>query len=107
MVWGIPYMAGLLILCVSLLGAMLLGTFVGGLGWAFALLGIPVVLFVKMLCINDDRAVQILVLELKWSLIKAIGGNAMYHGATLAIAPITYGRKRKNVKRYFEKTVRG
>lgn len=85
----------------------MLGTFVGGIGWLFVLIGVPIALFVKMLCTTDDKAIQILLLEAKWSLIKAISGNAKYHGGTMAIAPTSYGRKSKHVKRYFEKTIRG
>ncbi|MCW5223652.1 hypothetical protein D5041_21415 (plasmid) [Verminephrobacter aporrectodeae subsp. tuberculatae] len=107
MIWGIPYMVGLAVMCFSLLGGLLLGTFVGSPGWLFSVIGIPIGLFVKMLCTNDDKAVQILMLEVKWSLIKALSGNAKYYGGTMAIAPTTYGRKHKNVKRYFEKAVRG
>ena len=107
MIWGSPYMVGLAIMCLSLLGGLLLGTFVGGLGWLFSLIGVPIALFVKMLCTNDDKAIQILMLEVKWSILKALSGNAKYHGGTMAIAPTTYGRKLKNVKRYFKKTVRG
>lgn len=107
MIWGIPYMAGLAILCVSLLGGMLLGTFVGPLGWGFAVAGIPVLLFIKMLCTNDDKAVQILMLEIKWTMLKAMGGNAKFHGGTMTMAPLTYGRKGKNVKRYFKAAIRG
>ena len=107
MIWGIPYMVGLAIMCFSLIGGLMLGTFVGGLGWLFALLGVPMALFVKMLCTNDDKAIQILMLEVKWSILKALSGNAKYYGGTMAIAPTTYGRKLKNVKRYFKKTVRG
>jgi type IV secretion system protein VirB3 len=94
---------------------MLLGTFVGGLGWLFSLTGIALALFVKTLCTTDDKAIQILMLEAKWTLIKAISGNASYHGGTLAIAPTSYGRKMKHLKRYFsrhalrhpEKAIRG
>ena len=107
MIWGIPYMVGLAIMCLSLLGGLLLGTFVGGLGWLFALIGVPIALFVKMLCTNDDKAIQILMLEVKWSILKALSGNAKYHGGTMAIAPTTYGRKLQHVKRYRKKTVRG
>ena len=107
MIWGIPFMAGLAIMCLSLLGGLLLGTFIGGLGWLFALIGVPIALFVKMLCTNDDKAIQILILEIKWSILKTLSGNAKYHGGTMTIAPTTYGRKQKNVKRYFEKTIRG
>ncbi len=107
MIWGIPYMAGLAIMCISLLGGLLLGTFVGGLGWLFALIGVPIALFFKMLCTNDDKAIQILMLEAKWTIIRAISGNTKFHGGTMAIAPTSYGRKLKHVKRYFEKTIRG
>jgi type IV secretion system protein VirB3 len=106
-IWGVPYMTGLIIMSVSLLGGMLLGTFVGPAGWLFALIGIPLILFVKMICMTDDKAVGILLLEAKWVLIKALSGNARFHGGTMAIAPTTYGRKLRNVKRYFEKAARG
>ncbi|MCD8459780.1 VirB3 family type IV secretion system protein (plasmid) [Xylella taiwanensis] len=107
MIWGIPYMVGLVIMSLSLLGGVLIGTFVGGVGWLFSLIGVPMALFVKIICTNDDKAIQILKLEVKWTILKALCGNAKYHGGTMAIAPITYGRKLKNVKRYFKKTVCG
>lgn len=106
MIWGIPYMAGLAIMCVSLLGGMMMGTFVHKIGWLFVLIGIPIALFCKSLCETDDRAIDILLIEIKWVLIKLISGNAKYYGGTLTIAPTTYGRKQKNVKRYFETTIR-
>ena len=104
-IWGIPYMVGLGIMCVCLLGGMLLGTFVGPAGWMFAALGIPVGLFVKSICTNDDRAVNILFLEVKWVILKSLFGNSKFHGGTMAIAPTTYGRTLKNAKRYFEKAI--
>jgi type IV secretion system protein VirB3 len=105
MVAGIPYMAGLCILVVFLLGGMLLGVFVGGAGWLFTLLGVPIGLFIRMLCQTDDKAIDILLLEAKWTLIKFMSGNADFHGGTLTIAPITYGRRIKDTKRYFKKIV--
>lgn len=105
MIWGIPYMAGLAIMCVSLFGGMLLGVFVSEAGWLFALVGVPIALFVKELCTNDDKAVEILMLEIKWTLIRIITSSSKFYGGTLAIVPTTYGRRYRNVKRYFEKTV--
>jgi len=105
MVWGIPYMAGLTTLCFSLLGGLILGTFVSKLGWLFILLGIPIALFIKMMCINDDKAIDILLLETKWTFIKKLSGNAQFYGGTLTISPIQYGRRFKHVKRYFKKTI--
>lgn len=107
MIWGIPYMAGLAITCTSLLGGMLLGTFVSTLGWLFALVAVPVFIFVKMLCTNDDKAIQILMLEIKWKIIRTLSGNANFHGGTMLIAPTSYARKPSHVKRYFKKTICG
>ena len=104
-IWGIPYMAGLAILSVSVIGGMVLGVAVGPAGWFFALIGVPIGWFLKSICTNDDKALGIVCLEARWVLIKLASGNAKYHGKTMAIAPTTYGRKLKNVKRYFEKTV--
>lgn len=104
MFWGIPYMAGLALMSFSVLGGLMLGTFVGGLGWLFTPgVGIPLALFAKMICATDDKAIELLLLEVKWTLIKLFSGNAKYHGGTLTIAPTTYGRKLRDIKRYFEK----
>jgi len=106
MIWGVPYMTGLFIMSASLMAGLVFGTFVGRLGWFFALVGVPLLLFAKMLCINDDRAIRILLLETKWTLIKAMSGNAKYYGGTMTIAPTTYGRRLKHVRKYFEKAIR-
>ncbi len=105
MIWGIPYMAGLAVVCVSLIGGMALGTFVTPSGWLFSLLGVPVLIFFKVICENDDKAIVILGLEAKWRIVSMMGGNSKWYGGTTTFAPTTYGRKLKNVKRYFEKTV--
>ena len=64
-----------------------------------------VLLFIKSLCTNDDKAVQVLMLEVKWTLIRLMTQSGKYYGGTLAIVPTTYGRRYKNVKRYFAKTI--
>jgi type IV secretion system protein VirB3 len=100
--WGVPYMAGLFILCVSLLPALVLGTFVHGLGWAFALIGAPLLFYVKSQCETDDRALRVLQLEIKWSILKKMGGNAKFYGGLMTVAPTSYGRKIFNVRRGME-----
>ncbi|MDG5824369.1 hypothetical protein MRX58_12680 (plasmid) [Xylella fastidiosa subsp. pauca] len=99
-------MAGLAIMCLSLLGGLLLGTFVASWGWLFSLIGVPMILFVKIICTNDDKAIRILMLEVKWSLLKALNGNAKYHGGTMAIAPTTYGRKLKMLSAILKNSLR-
>ena len=76
-IWGIPYMVGLAILCVSLMSAMVLGMTVGPAGWALALIGLPIAWFVKSICETDDKAVDIVLIEAKWVLIKLMRGNAI------------------------------
>ena len=102
-IWGIPYMFLLFIGCTSLMLGMLCGLFFGPAGWLVAFLGAPVLIWIKIISATDDKAVNILILEVKWVLLKFISGNAKYFGGTLTISPITYGRKLKYVKRYFEK----
>jgi type IV secretion system protein VirB3 len=103
MLWGIPYMTGLFVMSFCLMGGMSLGVFVSPVGWLFSLIGVPVLLFVKSQCATDDKAIDILFLEMKWVILKSIGGNAKYFGGCLTITPISYGRKFKYVKRYFKK----
>lgn len=102
MLWGVPYMAGLMIMSASVLVGMLISMKFGGAGWLFALIGLPLIIFVRMICETDDAAVKILLLEVKWSLKKMLGGNAQFHGGTFAFAPVNYGRNEKQVARYFK-----
>lgn len=104
-VWGIPFMFFLMFGSSSLLVGMILGLIFGPLGWLIVLLVIPVFLYVKKICETDDQAMRILAIELKWFLIGKLTGNANYFGGTVTIAPNSYGRKLKNVKRYFKETV--
>jgi type IV secretion system protein VirB3 len=106
MLWGIPYMAGLTIMCLSLLPAMFLGIFISGAGWLFALIGVPLVIFAKSMCSTDDKALLILSKEIKWALLKSMGGNARLYGGAFMIAPTSYTRKTSDVTRGIEASIR-
>jgi type IV secretion system protein VirB3 len=106
-IWGVPYMFGMFIICASLLPALFLGTFVHGSGWAFALIAIPLLIFAKSLCETDDRAINILMKEIKWAILKMMGGNSRLYNGMFTIAPMSYGRKLFNVKRGITTPVRG
>jgi type IV secretion system protein VirB3 len=105
--WGVPYMAGLGIICASLLPAVALGTYVHGMGWAFGLIAIPLLVFAKSICETDDKAIEMLMKEVKWALIKKISGGGRYYGGTFTILPTSYGRKRKNVECGLKAIIRG
>lgn len=105
--WGVPYMAGLFTMVFALMGALLLSTLFGGIGWLFALIAIPVFLFFKMICADDDGAIEVLKIEAIWFLRKMVRANAKHHGNTLTIVPAGYGRKLNDIKRYFKKSIVG
>lgn len=107
MIWGIPYMVGLGIMCLSLLPAMMLGMYVGGAGWLFSFVGVPLALFAKSICSTDDRALAVFAQEAKWALIKKMGGNAKYNGGAFLVTPTNYTRKRSNVKCCLEAAICG
>jgi type IV secretion system protein VirB3 len=104
MIWGVPYMAGLMTFTFFMILSMLLALRFEGIGWLVGLLALPVLMFIKVICVNDERAIEILLLELKWSIIKRMAGES-YAGNTLTIYPASFGRKKRYVKRYFETTI--
>jgi type IV secretion system protein VirB3 len=106
--WGVPYMAGLAIMCISLLPGLFLGVFVHGAGWLFTpIVGLPLLFYVRTLCETDDQALRVLQLEIKWTILKRMGGNADLHGGTFTLAPTSYGRKLSNVQRGIKAAIRG
>jgi type IV secretion system protein VirB3 len=107
MTWGVPYMSGLFIMCVSLLPGLFLSVFIHPLGWLFTpIVGIPSIIYVRAICETDAQALRILRLELKWTLLKMMGGNSKVHGGTFGMSPISYGRKKSNVERGIAAAIR-
>jgi len=95
--WGIPLvaviMAGLACLVIGVVGAAIVG--VGGI--FFAVVGLPVLLFIRQISANDDQAVRIFLLEIRCRLKRR---NAKRFGNTFTLSPIRFGR-RKNVYSHF------
>lgn len=102
MFWGVPYMAGLFTMVAALIGAMALSFLLGGVGWLFMFVAVPIFLFFKVICADDDSAHTILRIEALWFLRKLVRGNAKLHGDTLTLLPVSYGRKLNDIKRYFK-----
>lgn len=102
MVGGIPFMPFLLVGCFSMLAGTFGGLWFGLIGWLFGLPGIPVLLFVRTLSSTDDRAIEILLIELKWLVLKKMGGNSVIFNGAMHISPVGYGRKLKDITRFFE-----
>jgi len=107
MFWGIPYMVMLGVGSGSLMLGLIAGMVGGGLGWLLTLIAIPILIFVKVISVTDDKAINILLLEFKWTIIKKIIGNPKIFGGTMGIAPTSYTRKNKDVVSFIEKTTGG
>lgn len=107
MVAGIPYMAALALMSLCLLGAVAAGIAFGPIGLLLGAAGVPIGMFIRLICETDDRAIEILVLEVKWAVIKMMSGTAKYFGGTLVVSPMKYGRKLRDVKQYFEQATCG
>jgi type IV secretion system protein VirB3 len=100
MLKGVPLVAAIGIALVSLIvgaaGAVLLGP--GGM--LLGAVGLPLFFYCKAVCENDDLALRITMLEFKCWICKR---NTRLFGGTYTLAPIKYGRRNHDYKRYFKK----
>lgn len=103
MVWGVPFMPLLFIGSTVVLATVISAIKFGPPAGFFLLILIPIFAFLKLISITDDHAIDILVQEIYWVILKLVSGNAKFFGGTLTFSPIKYGRRSENVKRYFAK----
>jgi len=97
MVWGIPIVALILVALASMLLAVIAAAFIGVGGIFFAVVGVPVLLFIKQISENDDQALRIAVLEFRCRLMRR---NAKLFGNTFTLSPMRYGRRKHAYKRH-------
>ena len=102
---GVPFMVGLALLSVFMITSMVCGLIFGLKGWLIMFLIIPILMFIKRICETDDKAIRILLIEAKWFLMKKLTGNPKLYGGTMTISPISYGMRKKDVERFFKKTI--
>ena len=105
MVRGVPLVAVIVIAFVSLIVAMLGAVFYGPGGMLFGAVGLPLYLYCKKLCENDDHALRITFLEL-WCWFRRLLSNARLFGGTFTLSPTKYGRNHHVYQRYFKKPTR-
>ncbi|WP_321899460.1 VirB3 family type IV secretion system protein [Paraburkholderia heleia] len=115
-IWGVPYMAMLVVVVCSMLIAMVAGFFLGPGSLAFVFLGGPVLLYFKNVCETDDQGLRIMWLEMRCriyflmqKLRASINANraAPRFGNTLTLAPLRYGRQRKVYRDFLNPLSRG
>jgi type IV secretion system protein VirB3 len=115
-IWGVPYMAMLVVVVSSMFAAMIAGFVLGPGGLAFVFLGGPVLLYFKQVCETDDQGLRIMWLEMRCrsyfvtlkirALVKANCPVPRY-GNTLTLAPLRYGRQRRVYREYLYPSPRG
>ncbi len=114
--WGVPYMALLVVVVSSMFIAVLIAFFVGPGGLLFVFLGVPVLMYFKQVCETDDQGLRIMWLEMRCRLyfgmlkLRAfINANraAPRFGNTMTLAPLRYGRQRRVYRDFFKPLPRG
>jgi type IV secretion system protein VirB3 len=91
MVKGIPLVALIMVSLACMVIALIAAMFIGVGGIFFAVVGVPVLLFIKQISANDDQALRIFWLELKYRIKRR---NAKLFGNTFTLSPIRFGRKK-------------
>lgn len=99
MVWGIPMLPGMLVVGVSLIAGLIAGVLLGPGGFLLALAGVPVLMFFKFQCVTDDQALRIMGFEFMCWVMRF---RCRLFGKGLTLAPMRYGRSKKQLIRSFQ-----
>jgi type IV secretion system protein VirB3 len=103
-IWGVPYMAMLVVVVASMFTGVLVAFFVGPGGLLFVFLGFPVLMWFKGVCETDDQGLRIMWLQYRcqfyfWQLRIRAWVNARraapHFGNSATLAPLRYGRQRR------------
>jgi len=99
MIWGVPLIPTLFVFAAAVLSALVGAATLGPGGLLFAVPSFPVFLFFKRICVTDDQALRILLLEAWCVFDRAL---ARCFGNTYTLAPMQYGRQLANYTRPFD-----
>lgn len=99
--WGVPLMAIVFIVMISLVIAVLAAMFLGIGGILFGAVGLPFLLYLKQICETDDQALRITVLEIWCRITRRNGKN---FGGTYTLSPMQYGRRAHVYQRYIKES---
>ncbi|MBP0593641.1 VirB3 family type IV secretion system protein [Paraburkholderia sp. LEh10] len=115
-IWGVPYMAMLVVVVASMFTGVLVAFFVGPGGLLFVFLGFPVLLWFKHICETDDQGLWIMWLQFRcrnyfWRLRIRARVNAARaapnFGNTSTLAPLRYGRQRRVFRDFLQPLDKG
>lgn len=101
---GIPLMTGLGVTTFFLLLWIILQAFVGPISILVLFVAVPILLFLRVICGNDDKAMRILILELRCWMRHS---DMPHFGKTLTLLPIKYGRHHARYQRFIKEVWHG
>ena len=109
MTWGVPYVAGMSIVSLTSISAMIAAFLWGGIYWLYPFaIGGAFIMFLKSICENDDAGLDMFICEVKWRFIKLLSSNdSARHGNKLTIHTMRYGNEVTDgeLKQYLKKYV--
>jgi type IV secretion system protein VirB3 len=110
-IWGVPYMAMLVVVVSSMFTGVLIAFVVGPGGLLFVFLGVPVLMYFKHVCETDDLGLELRSRFYFWILtLRArvnAGHAALRFGNTATLAPLRYGRQHRVYRDFFKPMSRG
>lgn len=101
MFMGVPLIPAILIFLLLLLVSLVAQKILGLIGLAFMMLGLPIFLFLKQICETDDRALNMLALEM---LFRFKRRYYQEFGNTLTYLPMKYLRNAKYIQQVLKQT---
>lgn len=101
MIFGVPLIPATLMFVVLLFVALLAQKLLGLIGVAFLALGLPIFLFLKQISETDDRAMEMLMLEMVFRFKRKYYQE---FGNTLTYLPNKYLRNGKYIQQVLKQT---
>ena len=103
MIFGVPLIPAVIVFMIVMFGALIASKIIGLIGFAFLGLGLRVFLFLRLICETDDKALNILALEMLFRLKRK---NYQEFGNTLTYVPMKYLRNGKYIQQIFKQANR-
>lgn len=103
MVFGVPLVPAVIVLMILMFGSLIAQKILGLIGFAFVALGLPIFLFLRSISETDDRAMNILALEMLFRLKRKYYQE---FGNTLTYVPMKYLRNGEYIQQVFKQANR-
>lgn len=103
MVLDVPLVPAVIVLMILMFGSLLAQKILGLIGFAFVALGLPIFLFLRNISETDDRAMNILALEMMFRLKRKYYQE---NGNTLTYVPMKYLRNGKYIQQILKQADR-